>query len=126
MPERSLAWRSRLASITTINAPHFGTPLASFFTTASGQRVLRTLSALTVIALTVGSPPLATVSALVAVFGNLDRTLGLELKVLDRATDAILEAFGRHPFIFNLGHGILPETPISHVERLIARVRNHV
>jgi len=27
------------------------------------------------------------------------------------------------PFIFNLGHGILPETPIAHVERLIERVR---
>jgi len=27
------------------------------------------------------------------------------------------------PFIFNLGHGILPETPIAHVERMIARVR---
>jgi len=45
---------------------------------------------------------------------------------LDRATDGILEAFGRQPFIFNLGHGILPDTPIAHVERLIARVRGHV
>jgi uroporphyrinogen decarboxylase len=27
------------------------------------------------------------------------------------------------PHIFNLGHGILPETPIAHVERMIARVR---
>jgi uroporphyrinogen decarboxylase len=45
---------------------------------------------------------------------------------LDHSIDAILEAFGRHPFIFNLGHGILPDTPIAHVERLIARVRDHV
>jgi len=45
---------------------------------------------------------------------------------LDRAIGAILEAFGQSPFIFNLGHGILPETPIAHVERLIARIRNHV
>ena len=41
----------------------------------------------------------------------------------DRATDAMLEAFGAGPFIFNLGHGILPDTPIAHVERLVARVR---
>jgi uroporphyrinogen decarboxylase len=45
---------------------------------------------------------------------------------LDRATDAILEAFGGGPFIFNLGHGILPDTPIAHVERLIGRVRGYV
>ena len=29
----------------------------------------------------------------------------------------------RRPFIFNLGHGILPETPIAHVERMVKRVR---
>jgi uroporphyrinogen decarboxylase len=59
--------------------------------------------------------------------GNLDPLALLAGgAALDRATDAILEAFGLHPFIFNLGHGILPDTPIVHVERLIARVRNHV
>ncbi len=42
---------------------------------------------------------------------------------LDRETDAIMEHFGNGPLIFNLGHGILPETPIAHVERMIARVR---
>lgn len=86
----TLAWRSRLASVTTINAPHFGTPLAAFFTTVSGQRVLRALSALTVIALSVGAPPLSVVSALVAAFGRADRALGLELRILDRTTDALL------------------------------------
>jgi uroporphyrinogen decarboxylase len=59
--------------------------------------------------------------------GNLDPLVLLAGgTALDHAVDAILEAFGRHPFIFNLGHGILPDTPIAHVERLIARVRNHV
>ena len=59
--------------------------------------------------------------------GNLDPLVLLAGgAALDRGVDAILEAFGRHPFIFNLGHGILPDTPIAHVERLIARVRNHV
>ena len=59
--------------------------------------------------------------------GNLDPLVLLAGgAALDRGIDAILEAFGRHPFIFNLGHGILPDTPIAHVERLIARVRNHV
>jgi uroporphyrinogen decarboxylase len=57
--------------------------------------------------------------------GNLDP---LALRVggaaLDRSIDAILEAFSQGPFIFNLGHGVLPDTPIAHVEQLIARVRN--
>jgi uroporphyrinogen decarboxylase len=56
--------------------------------------------------------------------GNLDP---LALLVggtgLDRSVDAILDALGRGPFIFNLGHGVLPDTPIAHVERLMARVR---
>ncbi len=42
---------------------------------------------------------------------------------LDEAVDAVLAAFAGRPFIFNLGHGILPETPIAHVERMLARVR---
>jgi uroporphyrinogen decarboxylase len=56
--------------------------------------------------------------------GNLDPLVLLAGgEALDRAVDAILENFAPRPFIFNLGHGILPETPIAHVERLIERVR---
>jgi uroporphyrinogen decarboxylase len=42
---------------------------------------------------------------------------------MDREIDQILEDFGGVRHIFNLGHGILKETPIAHVERMIARVR---
>jgi uroporphyrinogen decarboxylase len=42
---------------------------------------------------------------------------------LDAAIDSILDAFAGRPHIFNLGHGILPDTPIAHVDRLLARVR---
>ena len=42
---------------------------------------------------------------------------------LDREVDDVLKAFGGGPFIFNLGHGILPDTPIAHVERMLKRVR---
>ena len=37
--------------------------------------------------------------------------------------DAILAALAGGPFIFNLGHGILPDTPIAHVEQMLKRVR---
>jgi len=56
--------------------------------------------------------------------GNLDPLVLLAGgEALDRAVNAVLAAFGRGPFVFNLGHGILPETPIAHVERMLARVR---
>jgi uroporphyrinogen decarboxylase len=56
--------------------------------------------------------------------GNLDPlALLVGGAALDLSVDAILEAFSSGPFIFNLGHGILPETPIANVERLVARVR---
>ncbi len=42
---------------------------------------------------------------------------------LDRAVDRIMENFRTGPFIFNLGHGVLPDTPVAHVEQLVARVR---
>jgi uroporphyrinogen decarboxylase len=45
-------------------------------------------------------------------------------QALDQAVDSVLAALSSKPFIFNLGHGILPETPIAHVERMIARVQN--
>jgi uroporphyrinogen decarboxylase len=56
--------------------------------------------------------------------GNLDPLVlvagGAEL---DRAVDGVLDAFAGRPFIFNLGHGIVPETPIAHVESMLRRVR---
>jgi uroporphyrinogen decarboxylase len=56
--------------------------------------------------------------------GNLDPlALLIGGAALDRSIDAILEALTSGPFIFNLGHGVLPDTPIAHVERLVARVR---
>jgi uroporphyrinogen decarboxylase len=56
--------------------------------------------------------------------GNLDPlVLVAGGAALDCAVDAILEAFSGRPFIFNLGHGIVPQTPIAHVERMLARVR---
>ena len=56
--------------------------------------------------------------------GNLD-PLALRAggAALDRAVDAVMAAFSAGPFIFNLGHGILPDTPIAHVEQMLRRVR---
>ncbi|MEO7276905.1 MAG: uroporphyrinogen decarboxylase [Sphingomicrobium sp.] len=56
--------------------------------------------------------------------GNLDPlALIAGGKTLDEAVLHILDAFSGRPHIFNLGHGILPDTPIDHVDRLISRVK---
>jgi len=57
--------------------------------------------------------------------GNLDPVLLVAGgPQLDRRVGSILEALGSGPFIFNLGHGILPETPIDHVARLVSLVKS--
>jgi uroporphyrinogen decarboxylase len=59
-----------------------------------------------------------------AIQGNLDNLALLAGgAALERGCRDILQHFGKRPFIFNLGHGILPETAPEHVERLVALVR---
>jgi len=59
-----------------------------------------------------------------AVQGNLDPLrLVAGGKALDDGVEHILRSMGSGPLVFNLGHGITPETPIAHVEAMIERVR---
>ena len=56
--------------------------------------------------------------------GNLDPlALIAGGAALDTAVARIRGAFADRPHIFNLGHGILPDTPVAHVERLVALLR---
>jgi len=60
-----------------------------------------------------------------AVQGNLDPLrLVAGGKALAEGVDAILRTLGGGPLIFNLGHGITPETPIAHVEAMVKQVRS--
>ena len=57
--------------------------------------------------------------------GNLDPLLLLTGgEALEHRIYEICRSMQGKPFIFNLGHGILPPTPIEHVERLVEAVRN--
>ena len=60
----------------------------------------------------------------VAVQGNLDpMALFAPLPTLRRQVETILgQAAGRAGHIFNLGHGILPETPVDHAKALVDMV----
>ncbi|TIO88225.1 MAG: uroporphyrinogen decarboxylase, partial [Mesorhizobium sp.] len=61
-----------------------------------------------------------------AVQGNLDPLrLVAGGRALADGVDAILRTLGNGPLIFNLGHGITPETPVAHVEAMVKMVRSH-
>ncbi len=63
--------------------------------------------------------------SLVPVQGNLDPIKLLAGgDIMHQAIDEILENLSSNPYIFNLGHGINKETPISHVEAMMKRIRN--
>ncbi|SFV37666.1 uroporphyrinogen decarboxylase [Devosia crocina] len=56
--------------------------------------------------------------------GNLDPLrLVVGGAAMEKRVIEIKEAFANRPHIFNLGHGIVPETPIAHVERLVELVK---
>lgn len=67
------------------------------------------------------------VAANLVLQGNLDNQLlvtgGEEM---DRAVDRIVRDMQGHPFVFNLGHGILPHTPPEHVGRVLDVLRGKV
>ena len=79
------------------------------------------------IGLDTAADPEAAVAALpdrLALQGNLDPlALVAGGRRLDEEIDRVLNGFASRAHIFNLGHGVLPETPLDHVERLVARVR---
>lgn len=59
-----------------------------------------------------------------AIQGNLDPTrLIAGGDALNIGVDRILENLGEGALIFNLGHGITPDTPIAHVEQMLKRIR---
>jgi uroporphyrinogen decarboxylase len=73
------------------------------------------------------SVPLTTAARLQrqgAVQGNLDpMRLVAGGTALEEGIDRILQSLGGGPFVFNLGHGVTPETPVEHVAAMVARVR---
>jgi len=59
-----------------------------------------------------------------ALQGNLDpQLLIVGGEALERGARRVVEAFRGSPHVFNLGHGITPQTPPEHVEALITAVK---
>jgi len=62
----------------------------------------------------------------IPVQGGLDpKVILTDKENLRKEVEKYLTIFKDHPYIFNLGHGILPETKIDLVKELIDIVRNY-
>lgn len=114
--------------VTGVKARHPQTPVIAFVRGADAHlpMLTRTIGAAAYGIDTALDPAwaVAQTAADVVLQGNLDPlALVAGGEALDREVDSILAAFRGRPHIFNLGHGILQQTPIENVERLVARVR---
>lgn len=57
--------------------------------------------------------------------GNLDPTrLVAGGKALEEGVERLMRELVSGPYVFNLGHGITPDTPIAHVEHMLEMIRN--
>ena len=88
-------WFDRVQTVTSIATPHYGTPLAYFFATLSGTRLLHALSLLTYATLRFGGPPLTVLAPVIASLGRVDEAVGLEIKALERMADLVMSFLGQ-------------------------------
>jgi uroporphyrinogen decarboxylase len=114
--------------VKTIRATYPKLPIIGF-PRGSGQRYEAFATATDVTAVSIDSVVPADWAARhlqphAVVQGNLDPVFLLAGgSAMRDATRAILERLGRGPMIFNLGHGVIKETPPEHVSDLVACIR---
>jgi len=111
-----------------VRAVHPGVPIIGFPKGAGARyRTYRQKTGVTALGID-WTVPLAAAKDLQrsgAVQGNLDPLrLVAGGKALSDGVETILKTLGDGPLIFNLGHGITPETPIAHVEAMVKQVRS--
>jgi hypothetical protein len=88
-------WTSRVQTVVTVNTPHYGTPVASFFASVSGTRLLYALSLLTVVSLSLGEPSLAMFSKLLMGISRIDSLFGGDFRLFSRVADGVLRFVDR-------------------------------
>lgn len=90
--KKRLDWLHRLASVTSMNTPHYGTPLAAAFATPNGQRLLYAVTVVTMAGLRLGAPPLAATAALLAALDRTREWTRVENRLIDGIMDRLLRA----------------------------------
>jgi hypothetical protein len=83
----------RVRTVVTVSTPHYGTPLASFFTGLLGQQLLQLLSLTAIVSLRLGRLPLSVLLRLGTVFARLDRHVGINSALLDQLFGELLADF---------------------------------
>ncbi len=113
--------------VAAVRSRHPGARIVGFPRVSGGQLIRAAGSGVTALGLdTIVDPGWAhsVLPPRLPVQGNLDpKALVTGRRALDEAVDDIRAAFRGRPHVFNLGHGITPDTPIAHVDRLVARLR---
>ena len=88
-------YAERVQTLTTVATPHLGTPLAAFFDSLLGQRLLYLLSMGTVYAMRFGKFPLAALFQVVGIITKLDDKLGFENTILDQFYENLFADFSQ-------------------------------
>ena len=114
--------------VASLKARHPAVPVIGFPKGAGGKlRAYASETAVTAVGLDETVDPIWATEELprdLPVQGNLDPlALIAGGTALKDAVQRILDAFAGRPHIFNLGHGILQDTPITHVEQLLSLVK---
>jgi triacylglycerol lipase len=85
-------YANRVRSVVTVSTPHYGTPVASFFTGLFGQKLLQVLSLSTIYVLRFGRLPITVLLQLGSVLTRLDN-LGMNSALLDELFGKLLTDF---------------------------------
>ncbi len=113
--------------VAALKARHPGTPIIGFPRLAGVMVRDYVATGVDAIAVDTGNdlgPVAAMLPGHLAVQGNLDpMALVAGGAALEREAAYVLDAMRGRPFIFNLGHGVVPQTPPEHVAALLEQVR---
>ena len=85
----------RVRSIVTVNTPHYGTPLAAFFSSLLGAQLLKLFSIVTVYIIRFGRLPLSLFLKIGALMARLDNHAGFDKSIVDQIFEQLLGDFSK-------------------------------